>query len=126
MATQVQWLPSSSQMAFRTRLVSLRKHNGLTQEALAAASGVHVSQIRRYEAGKAEPTLDILRKLARALAVPGDALLFDPDERGPQIGTFRMRLEAIDQLDQDERHVIEQVLDGLLVKRGVRRLAQAG
>lgn len=110
-------------MAFPDRLVALRRKKGLTQQALSDASGVHVSQLRRYEAGKAEPTLEILRRLARGLAVPGDSLLFDPTERGPQEETIRMRLEAIDRLDADDRHVIEQVLDGLLVKSGVRRLA---
>jgi transcriptional regulator with XRE-family HTH domain len=110
-------------MAFPDRLVTLRKQKGITQQSLSDATGVHVSQLRRYEAGKSEPTLEILRKLARGLGVPGDALLFDQAERGPQEENFRMRLEAIDRLSDDDRHVIEQVLDGLIVKHEVRRLA---
>jgi hypothetical protein len=35
-------------------------------------------------------------------------------------------LRAFDRLNDDERHVIEQVLDGLLVKREVKRLAASG
>lgn len=123
MTLEGQFLGCAATMAFPDRLVALRKQKGLTQQALSDATGVHVSQLRRYEAGKAEPTLEILRKLARGLGVPGDALLFDQSERGPQDESFRMRLEAIDRLSDDDRHVIEQVLDGLLVKREVRRLA---
>jgi transcriptional regulator with XRE-family HTH domain len=63
------------------RLAGLRKARGLTQPSLAAKIGVHVSQLRRYEAGTSQPTLDVLRQMALALAVSADELVFDPDER---------------------------------------------
>ena len=112
-------------MAFPDRLVNLRKQKGMTQQALSDASGVHVSQLRRYEAGKSEPTLEILRRLAQVLSVPGDSLLFDPTERGPQRETVRIHLEAIERLDDDEVRALEQVLDGLLLKHEARRYAAA-
>jgi transcriptional regulator with XRE-family HTH domain len=108
-------------MAFPDRLVALRRLKGLTQQSLSDSTGIHVTQIRRYEAGKAEPTLEILRKLARGLGVTGDALLFDETERGPQQETFRMRLEAIDRLDPAEVRTLEEVVDGLLLKHEARR-----
>lgn len=46
--------------------------------------GMHISQIRRYEAGQSQPMLDAIRKLARALTVSADMLLFEKDERGPR------------------------------------------
>jgi len=55
-------------MDFPDRLATLRKDKGLTQQALADQVGVHVVQIRRYEAGKSQPTLDVIRNLAVALA----------------------------------------------------------
>lgn len=110
-------------MAFPERLVALRREKGLTQQTLSDTTGIHVTQIRRYEAGKAEPTLEILRKLARGLGVPGDALLFDDTERGPRRESIRLRLEAIDRLDEDEMHVIETVLDSILLKHEARRYA---
>ena len=36
-----------------------------------------------------------------------------------------MRLEAIERLDEDEVRVLEQVLDGLLLKHEARRYAAA-
>jgi transcriptional regulator with XRE-family HTH domain len=45
--------------------------------------GLHISQIRRYEAGDSEPTLDVIRKLAIALSVSADVLVFEEGERGP-------------------------------------------
>jgi transcriptional regulator with XRE-family HTH domain len=43
---------------------------------------MHISQIRRYESGQSQPTLDAIRKLALALRVSADMLLFEKDERG--------------------------------------------
>jgi transcriptional regulator with XRE-family HTH domain len=49
------------------RVVELRKAAGLTQVALAMASGVHVNTIMRVEAGGGNVTLGTLAKLACAL-----------------------------------------------------------
>lgn len=69
---------------FAARLVAARKSQSLTQQQLADRSGAHVTQIRRYEAGTSQPTLDVLRALALALNVSADSLLFDDDERDPR------------------------------------------
>src|SRR5436309_493618 len=66
-------------MDFPERLATLRKDKGLTQQALAERAGIHVSQLRRYEAGGAQPTLDVLRRLAVALSVSADRIVFDTD-----------------------------------------------
>lgn len=58
---------------FGNRLAELRKQRGLTQQAVAAASGAHVTQIRRYEAGTSQPTLDVLRNLGLALNTSADS-----------------------------------------------------
>jgi transcriptional regulator with XRE-family HTH domain len=70
-------------MDFAHRLVVLRKDRGLTQAVLAERICVHPLQLRRYEAGSSQPSLEVLRRLARALAVGADVLLFEDDERGP-------------------------------------------
>jgi transcriptional regulator with XRE-family HTH domain len=56
-------------MDFPERLATLRNERGMTQGTLAEHVGVHVSQLRRYEAGSSSPTLDVLRKLSIALSV---------------------------------------------------------
>ena len=47
---------------------------GLSQSDLAAQVGVDSRQIRRYEAGEAQPTLPIARAIARALGITLDEL----------------------------------------------------
>ncbi len=54
-------------MDFAQRLTTARKERALTQQALADRVGIHVTQIRRYEAGTAQPNLEALRNLATAL-----------------------------------------------------------
>ena len=57
---------------FGTRLREAREDLGLTQEEVAQRSGVHATEISRMEAGKRDPQISTLRRLARALEVePG-------------------------------------------------------
>jgi hypothetical protein len=66
--------------------------------------------------------LDVLRNIAIALSVSADVLLFDQDERGPD-EDFRLRFEALMRLDPDERLVIKELIDGMLLKHEARRLS---
>lgn len=56
-------------ISFAARLASLREARGLTQEQLAAASGVSRVQISRLERGHFAPRMDSLQRLAAALGV---------------------------------------------------------
>lgn len=47
----------------------LRKHRGLTQQALAVRAGLTLGYIARLEIGMHDPRLGTLRKLAKALGV---------------------------------------------------------
>lgn len=60
---------------FRQRLISARSIKGLSQQALAEASGVAAAQVSRYESGKSFPRPEVVAKLSRALVVDFDWLL---------------------------------------------------
>lgn len=49
---------------FRDRLIDLRSERNLTQQEMADAIGVHVNQIRRYESGATQPSLNVLKKIS--------------------------------------------------------------
>ena len=114
--------PALLDMDFPQRLATLRKQRALTQQALADHVGVHVSQIRRYEGGDSTPTLDVLRKLAIALSVSADTLVFDTDERGPD-DDLRLQFEATQRLTPDEKQTVKRVLEGLLLAHEAKRWA---
>ena len=105
-------------MSFSARVIVLRKQRGLTQQSLADASGIHVQQIKRYEAGHAQPTAEALKKLALALHVTSDALLFEEGEREPD-DDLKLRFEAIAAMLPEEQEVAKAVLDAIIVKSQV-------
>lgn len=111
-------------MDFPERLAALRKEQGLTQALLAERVGIHVSQLRRYEAGGAQPTLDVLRRLAVALSVSADRLVFDTDERGPG-EDLRLMFEATGRLDEEGKTLVKALIEGVLLRQEARRWASA-
>ena len=111
-------------MSFADRLAATRRHRELTQDAIAERVGVHVSQIRRYEAGTSAPTLDVLRNVALALNVSIDSLVFDEGERGPD-DELRLTFEAINNLEPGDKAHVQAVLEGLLLRHQARRITQA-
>lgn len=121
MSASITW--AMNNMAFSERLVQLRKERGLTQQGLADLAGVHLTQIQRYEAGTAQPTLDVMKKLAIALSASTDWLLFEEDERGPD-DELKLHFEAVRQFDEEERKTALEVLDGLILKHQAKRMMQ--
>ena len=78
--------------------------------------------LRRYEAGKTQPGIDVLRRLAVTLSVPADLLLFDDAERGPE-DDLRLQFESVKRRDPDEKAAIRTLIEGVITKHEVRRLA---
>jgi transcriptional regulator with XRE-family HTH domain len=111
-------------MDFPERLAALRKARALTQLALADKVGVHVLQIRRYEAGNSQPTLDVVRRLALALSVSADELVFERAERDPA-EDLRLQFEAVSHFDEEDKKVVRALLEGLILKHEAKRWMQA-
>jgi len=61
---------------FPQRLVTVRKERNLTQQPLADTVRCALTQLKRYESGASQPTLDVIKRLAQALGVSSGYLLF--------------------------------------------------
>ena len=108
-------------MGFPERLAKIRKDKNLSINELAEMITLHHSQLRRYERGESQPTLDVIRKMAIALNVSGDALLFDEEERkAPE--DFLLQFDALMELNEEEKKVARAVLDGLVMRHQARKL----
>jgi transcriptional regulator with XRE-family HTH domain len=105
---------------FPEHLAILRKEKGLTQPQLAEKIGVHVAQVRRYEAGTSQPTLDVIRSMAVALGISADELLFAKDERGPS-DDLKLQFEAVSKFDPEAKKVVQQVLASMILQQEARR-----
>jgi transcriptional regulator with XRE-family HTH domain len=56
-------------------LFAARKRLGLSQEEVAARSGVHATEVSRIEAGKRDPRISTVERLAKAVEEPPGKLL---------------------------------------------------
>lgn len=110
-------------MSFPERLAALRKELGFTQQQMADKIGMHVSQLKRYEAGSSQPTIEVFRRIALALNVSADMLLFEADERGPD-DRLKLQFEAVSHLDEKAREAVETVIAGVLHMHDAKRWTQ--
>ena len=111
---------------FAKNLARFRKEKGLTQEELVKRSGVAISQIRRYEADNASPTLDVITNLAKALGVSIDELVFDK-ATGVATGKIMDRelleqFEMVCSLEEEDREAVKKILEGIIVKHQVEKM----
>jgi len=107
-------------MGFPERLEQMRKERKLGVAELAEKIKIHSTQLRRYEKGESQPTLDVLRNLAIALNVSGDMLLFDEEERKPP-EDFLLQFEALAQLSPEDRKAVRSLVDGLILRHQAKK-----
>lgn len=115
------WL---SPMNFSKRLIQVRKKRRLTQNALAELTGLNVSQIYRWESGTSRPILEGVIKLAKALHVSIDELVFEEDERAPS-GRLKLMFEAVEQLKPKDQDTIQELLQGMISRYESNRFSDA-
>ncbi len=113
------WLVSP--MSVAARLIAIRKEHSLTQQGMADKIGMHVNQVRRYESGNAQPSLEALKKIAVAMSVTIDSLVFGPGERGPD-EDLRLQFEAVSQMTEEEKKIIKALLEGMIVKHQTKKM----
>lgn len=96
-----------------------RKELGLTQEELAKRVDAIQTDIHRWEAGKVTPSIESLKKLAKALNVSVDSFLFtEREKKHLKIADkeFLDKLIDIDKLSPADRTTIANMIDALKAK----------
>ena len=68
-------VPSNAAALIGQRIADQRRRLALTQDQIAAASGIDSSNIRAYETGRATPSIQSLTRIAEALNCEPGALL---------------------------------------------------
>lgn len=110
-------------MSFPDRFIQLRKEHKLTQTQMADKVGMHITQVKRYEAGQAQPSLEVLKKIALAFNVTTDWLIFEEGERELP-DTLMMKFEAVSQMSNEDQRTIQSLIDGMILKHQAKQLAQ--
>ncbi len=96
---------------FELALKRARERNGMTQERLAEILCVKQGAISNWKRGEREPGLEQIAKIAKALEVPAEWLLFGDVMR----------------LSEDERHLLEDYRENPNQnKDALRTIARSG
>lgn len=111
-------------MSVPERLAALRKERGYTQQQMPEKIGMHVSQLKRYESGASQPTIEVFRRIVLALNVSADTLLFEDAERGPD-ESLKLQFEAVSHLDPHEREAVQTTIAGVLHMHDAKRWQQS-
>jgi len=112
---------------FSERLKKARLEKGFSKSDLAKMIGVHYSQIGRYEEKGAQPSADVLAKLANALEVSSDYLMNGTtDDLANNSLTDKELLnqfKIIEKLPEQDRNVVKIFLDAFITKGKIKQLA---
>ena len=114
-------------MSFNERLKKTRLEKGLSKGDLASMIGVHYSQIGRYENKGAQPSADVLAKLANSLGVSVDFLMNGTAENLANNSLSDKDLlnqfKFIEKLPESEKNVVKIFLDAFITKKQIQQLA---
>ena len=108
-------------MAFSKQFLQLRKDHKLTQQEMADRCGMHITQVRRYEADQAQPSVEILKKIALAFNVTADWLIFEEGERALP-NKLQLKFEAVSQMSEEDQRTIQSLIDGMILKHTASQL----
>ena len=110
-------------MAFAAHLKSCRTGKNVSQEQLASAVGVHANHISRYETGKATPSIEVAAKMAEALEVSLDELVFGSQANHEEALSDRELIalfKKVQSLSPTQQATVKDFLKAFVFKAGVQ------
>ncbi len=114
-------------MGFAQRLKKARTDKGFSQTELANQVGIHYTQIGRYETKGAQPSAEVLSKMANALEVSSDYLTNgtsdDLAESSLTDKELLNQFKQIEKMPEAKRSVVKEFLDAFITKDKLRKLA---
>jgi transcriptional regulator with XRE-family HTH domain len=112
-------------MSLAKRLKQTRKDKDLSQQVLANLSDVHISNIGRYERGDAQPSAEVLNRIAKALEVSPDFLMNgtiqDKAENSLSDNDLLNQFRKVEKLPDDKKRLVKEFLDAFLFKYNVQQ-----
>jgi len=114
-------------MSLGKRLKEARIAKGLSQSELADAAGIHYTQIGRYENKGAQPTADVLSRIANTLEISSDFLMSGSTEQlaGSHLTDKELlnQFKQVEALPERDKGVIKELIDAFLTKKKIQQLA---
>ena len=111
--------------SFGENLKLIRADRNLSQGELAAIIHMHPTHISRYERNQASPTIEVVRKIAEALQVSADQLIYGNAQQMAhdriQDNDLLNMFAKIQLLDDDDVHCVKSLLDAYLIKSDLQQ-----
>ena len=108
---------------FAQKLKLLREEKGLSQQDLAGRAGINKMLISKYETERSTPSMENLGKIARALDVTVDYMIFDnvPSNGRVEFKDIELleKFKEAENLTEEDRKTIKTIVDAIIVKRKV-------
>lgn len=102
---------------------TVREAKNMSQKEVATALKMDASQYSRIENGKTDPSFTIVAKIAKALGVSLSEL-FEADSIFTDVNsadkTLMEKIKVIEQLDEQERNSLYNIIDGLFAKKKLK------
>lgn len=120
--------PNSEEIAsLGKRVRELRQRRGWSQQELAERVGVRQKQISSYERDVNVPSGEIFIKLANAFEISLDYLAQRAPESAAQVTIADLdlleKIQHVDRLGDEERAVVKQIMDLVILKDRFKKLA---
>ncbi len=113
-------------MSFGKRIKEIRASKKISQDELASKIGIHANHLSRYERDVTLPSIEVVKKIAQALEVSIDLLVFGKQDIDSTIQDKELvsLFKNIEQFSQEDKSVVKTLLDAFITKRKVQKLAQ--
>nr|WP_320120054.1 helix-turn-helix transcriptional regulator [uncultured Marinifilum sp.] len=110
---------------FGANLKKFRTEKGFSQEAFAAKIGVHVTNLSKYERNKSVPSLEIAEKMATALDMSLDEMVYGQQNEKARIRIADNELlnlfNKTQQLPDDQKKTVVDLLSAFLLKASLKQ-----
>tara|TARA_B110000858_G_scaffold195375_1_gene251636 strand:+ start:760 stop:1662 length:903 start_codon:yes stop_codon:yes gene_type:complete len=104
-----------------------RAKRGITRKLLASLSGISIRYLAQLEAGKANPTISILKNIAYALNMSLSDMLFENEYNEIQLGTLDNKLSEFSSEQLKKVHnLVENIYIENTVKKNKNKIAFIG
>ena len=105
---------------FGANLKRFRSEKGFSQEAFAQMIGVHVTNLSKYERNKSIPSLEIAEKMAKALDMSLDQMVYGQQNEKARTHIVDNELLSLfnktQQLSDDQKKTVVDLLSAFLLK----------
>ena len=114
---------------FGDNVKKIRTEKNISQQELADMIGIHSTHVSRYERNMAQPSIEIAKKMAEALNVTVDTLIYGPTEEKAKNNLKDIDLlnmfTKVQQLDKADLTAVKSLLKAYIFQKETQaRLAQ--